>query len=76
MNHPESVEDGTFPMWIKYYGALGPPHPKPGALEVVPQDHGGARKFSRRTNPPLNLIQPSVAVKKTGGFADDGFVPG
>lgn len=37
-------ENDTFAMWINYYGALGPPHPKLRALEVVPQ--GESRRLS------------------------------
>lgn len=28
-------ENGTFGAWVGYYGALGPPRPKPRAVEVV-----------------------------------------
>jgi hypothetical protein len=31
------LENGRFAIWVNYYGALGPPHPEPRFLEVVPQ---------------------------------------
>jgi hypothetical protein len=36
--------NGRFAIWVNYYGALGPPHPEPRFLEVVPQ--GRRRRLS------------------------------
>jgi hypothetical protein len=37
------LESGRFAFWVNYYGALGPPHPEPRFLEVVP--HGRRREL-------------------------------
>lgn len=37
------IQSERFAFWVNYYGALGPPHPEPRFLEVVP--HGRLRKL-------------------------------
>lgn len=36
--HPAQIEHGLLNAWLDYYGALGPPHPEPQALQVVLPD--------------------------------------
>lgn len=46
---PDHFAGGTFAAWVGYYGALGPPHPRPAALEVV---HLGDVPRLDRCHPP------------------------
>ncbi len=39
--HPDEWLSGRFAAWVDYYGALGPPHPEPSAVQVIWPDEQG-----------------------------------